>query len=431
MCILTSKKGNMERERCVKNLKGRDLIVGLPRHVKITSQEVREALEQAAGENLPSNYGDLLRKILEVQEIAARTVDLKTISSLDHIDAVAPAIERGVLVSYRNKEYQWCMLKGIDPKREMKIGKFREYVDKNMDVEKEFSKTHGGEPPVLMGRAVLRTEGVAPGQSVEITTSPAAGNGGIVTKSFYISGFTQSGGFDIDRRECYVPLAAAQEMLGLKSDEITHVRLQVTDQRRLTDVKFAAARALTGFEFKRREERKDEERVMFGNYFIMSWREKKANEIFAARNDLKILSFIVVFIFIGAGFVTMAILVMMVFEKRKDIGVLKAVGCSRHGVVALFLLMGLIIGLSGSVLGMVSGILASDNINEIADVVEKISGREVFSKDVYYLDEIPAHLAPDAVWKIFLVATGVGLVSSVAAAGRAAVIEPVRALRYE
>ena len=127
----------------------------------------------------------------------------------------------------------------------------------------------------------------------------------------------------------------------------------------------------------------------------------------------------------------MAILVMMVFEKRKDIGVLKAVGCSRHGVVALFLLMGLIIGLSGSVLGMVSGILASDNINEIADVVEKISGREVFSKDVYYLDEIPAHLAPDAVWKIFLVATGVGLVSSVAAAGRAAVIEPVRALRYE
>jgi len=382
-------------------------------------------------EVLQGNTADLIVERIDSNAICDYESVLREVSTLENVKAVAPVIEKGVLLSYRNKEYKWCIMKGIAPEWELKIGRFREYVGDGLDVKTEFARLHDGESPVLMGEAVLSVEGVEPGKVVEITAARASGNENMVTGSFRIIGFTHSGGFDIDSQECFVPISAAQEMLGLRSDETTHVKIQVTDQRYLTDVKFAVAKALTGQEFRRLDREKDDERDIFGNYRISTWRERKRNELKAARNDLTVLSLIVVFIIFGAGFVTLAILVMMVFEKRRDIGVLKAVGCSWYGTVAIFLLMGLLIGLLGSLLGIVSGKFVSDNINAIAGIVESIFGIEVFPKEVYYFDRIPAYLAADAVFKIVLITVGVSLLSSVAAAVRAAFIDPVRALRYE
>lgn len=380
-------------------------------------------------EVLRGDTADLVAERVDSGPIRNYAEVLKRISALEHVEAVAPAVERGVLVSYRGREYKWCLLKGILPEFEMKTGKFRDYIDKGLNLEREFAPGQG--LPVLLGEAVLSMEGVQPGQTVDITAPGAPGGESLSTKRFRIIGFTHSGGYDIDSQECFVPLSAAQEMLGLKSDEITHVKVQVTDQRYLTEVKYAVAEILTGREMPRLGGEKDEERTVFGLYYVAPWHKKKENELIAAHNDLKILAFIVVFIIAGAGFVTLAILVMMVFEKRKDIGILKAVGCPWHGAVTLFLLMGLMIGLLGSALGLAAGKLATDNINEIADVVEKISGREVFPKDVYYFDRIPAHLDPYAALLTVAAAMGVSLAGSVAAAIRAALVDPVRALRYE
>jgi lipoprotein-releasing system permease protein len=396
-------------------------------------------------EVLRGNTADLIIGDIHGRPIEEYEDKLREISSVKGVEAAAPYIEQGVLVAYGNKEYKWCMLKGIDPAYEMKIGKFREYVEGSLNVAKEFKTTHGGEPPVILGKSLLTVAGVEAGQSVDITAPQISENENapLRTMSFHIIGFTRSGRYDIDNMECYVPLTVAQEMLGLKrGKQVTHIKVQVKNQRNLTDVKFAVAEALavadftdgggaSGTKFLRQGRDLDEKKDVFGDYYIFTWRDEKRNELYAVDKDRNILIFLVAFIIIGAGFVTLAILVMMVFEKRKDIGILKAVGCPWYGTVAVFLLMGLLIGAAGSLLGWGAGALAIDNINEIAKVVEKISGKRVFAAEVYGFDKIPAYTDPLAVLIILSATIGVSLVSSVAAAIRAATVDPVQTLRYE
>jgi lipoprotein-releasing system permease protein len=224
-------------------------------------------------------------------------------------------------------------------------------------------------------------------------------------------------------------------MLGLKDDEATHIKVQIDDPRYYSQVTLEIAEAVTGSRWHNADG--DEAQfdantaIDFAPYRITPWRAAKQNELSAAENDLRILSFIVVFIMLGAGFVLLAILVMMVFEKRKDIGIMKSVGSTWLGTVSIFLMMGLIIGMAGTGVGLLLGKLASDNINGIASTVEKVSGVKVFSAEIYKLDKIPAEFNwRSAAW-ISAMALGVSLLSSCFAAVRAAVIDPVKALRYE
>jgi lipoprotein-releasing system permease protein len=385
-------------------------------------------------EVLRGNTADLIISDINRRPIDDYPAKLGTISAVNGVEAVAPYIERGVLVAYRSKEYKWCMLKGIDPAYEMNIGKFRDYLEKSLDVRTEFETTYQGEPPIILGKSLLTMAGVEAGQSVDVTASQVSEdeNAPPRTLTFRIIGFTRSGGYDIDNMECYVPLAEAQDMLGLRrGSQVTNIKVQVKDQRDLTEVKFAIAEALTGTKYKRQGTDNDAKQALFGRYVISTWREQKAPELYAIDKDRNILVFLVGFIIFGAGFVTMAILVMMVFEKRKDVGILKAVGCPWYGAVGVFLLMGLFIGVAGSLLGWGAGMLATDNINEIAKVIEKISGKRVFAVEIYNLDKIPAYTDPWAVVAILSATIGISLLSSIAAAIRAASVDPVKALRYE
>jgi len=385
-------------------------------------------------EVLRGNTADLIIGDIDGQPIGNYEEKLKKISSVEGVEAVAPHVEQGVLVAYGNKEAKWCWLKGIDPAYEMKIGKFRDYVEGAQGVAKEFETAQQGEPPVILGKSLFTVAGVEAGQSVDITAPQITGkeNAPLRTMTFRIIGFADSGRYDVDNMECYVPLPVAQEMLGLKrGEQATHLKVQVKDQSKLTDMKFAVAEALTGAKITRLGSEIDETRSNFGPYYIFTWRDEKRNELYAVDKDRNILVFLVAFIILGAGFVTLAILVMMVFEKRKDIGILKAVGCPWYGTVAVFLLMGLFIGVAGALLGWGAGALAIDNINDIAKVVEKISGKRVFAVEVYGFEKIPARTDPLAVVIILSATVCVSLVSSVAAAIRAATVDPVTTLRYE
>jgi lipoprotein-releasing system permease protein len=385
-------------------------------------------------EVLRGNTADLIIWNMYGYPIADYQEKLARIAALPEVRTVAPYIEKGVLVTYGNREYRWCMLKGIDPDYEMRIGKFSQYVDNPANVAAEFGSARKGEPPLILGKAVLTTTGVEIGASVDITTSQIAprDDAPLRTMTFRVIGFTQSGRYDIDKKECYVPLAVAQEMIGLKpGQEVTHLKVELKNQRDLIAAKFAVAEALTGLKVPRQSAKLDQQMTDFEPFRIFTWRDEKAPELFAIDKDRNILVFLVAFIILGAGFVTMAILVMMVFEKRKDIGILKAVGCPWYGAVAVFLLMGGFIGLVGALLGWGAGTLAVTNINDIAKVVEQISGRRVFATEVYNLDKIPAYTDPLAVLLILAATVGVSVISSMAAAIRAASVDPVKALRYE
>ncbi|MEL7337732.1 MAG: FtsX-like permease family protein, partial [Planctomycetota bacterium] len=121
----------------------------------------------------------------------------------------------------------------------------------------------------------------------------------------------------------------------------------------------------------------------------------------------------------------------IVVEKTKDIGTLKALGASGGGVMSIFLSYGVLLGLVGSGVGMVGGLIFVHYINDIANGIEMLTGREVFDPTVYYFTEIPTIIYPlTMVWVVFG-AVLIAVLSSVLPAIRAARMHPVRALRFD
>ena len=132
-----------------------------------------------------------------------------------------------------------------------------------------------------------------------------------------------------------------------------------------------------------------------------------------------------------AGFGILAIFFMIVVEKTRDVGILKALGASRGGIMGIFLAYGLSLGLVGSGVGLVLGLLFVRYINEIADVLGRLMGHQVFDPSVYYFFKIPAIIDPLTVTWIVFGALAIAVAAAVFPARRAAALHPVEALRYE
>jgi lipoprotein-releasing system permease protein len=132
-----------------------------------------------------------------------------------------------------------------------------------------------------------------------------------------------------------------------------------------------------------------------------------------------------------AGFGILAIFSMIVVEKTRDIGILKSLGASNAGVMNIFLGYGLLLGTVGAILGTILGLEITVHINEIEHFLAHMTGKEIFPRDVYYFDEIPTFIQG---WMVALVNAGavaIAVVFSILPALRAALLHPVRALRYE
>lgn len=164
---------------------------------------------------------------------------------------------------------------------------------------------------------------------------------------------------------------------------------------------------------------------------VSTWRDKQGPLLAAVQMETAVLNVLLFLIVAVAGFGILAIFYMIVVEKTRDIGILKSLGASGSGVMGIFLGYGLSLGLVGAGVGMAMGLLFVENINEIADLLGRISGQPVFDPSVYYFYKIPTIVDPVTVGWICAGAVIIAVIASVLPARRAARLHPVKALRYE
>jgi ABC-type lipoprotein release transport system permease subunit len=164
---------------------------------------------------------------------------------------------------------------------------------------------------------------------------------------------------------------------------------------------------------------------------ISTWEEERQVFLEAVQMERFLQGLITSLILVLAEFSIFAIITTMVYEKRRDIGILKAIGFTRRQVCATFLTSGLAIGVVGAGLGVLGGILFADNINAIREGFRALTKWDPFPPNVYYFTEIPAHVG-----LITPLATAAGavvcsLLFSIFPALRAARTDPVQTLHYE
>ena len=265
----------------------------------------------------------------------------------------------------------------------------------------------GGDPAIILGRELARTLGVIPGESVTVI-SPQGGLTavGMVPKMrrFIVAGTFEVGMYEYDSSLAYVSLEAAREFAGL-GDRVTGIEVKLKDPFEAK----AIARAIA-------------QRLAFP-YLIRDWMEMNRNLFNALQLEKLALFIIVTIIVLVAAFAIIGHLVLLVAEKRKEIGILKAMGAPAGSVGAVFLSVGMLIGLVGTVGGSLVGLglIWVQNTYRII----RLAG------DVYQIDYLPMKLT----WSDFGLVIGatllISFVFTLLPARRAARLDPVEVLRYE
>ncbi len=166
-------------------------------------------------------------------------------------------------------------------------------------------------------------------------------------------------------------------------------------------------------------------------YSVRTWQQKQGPLLAAVELETGILNILLFLIIAVAGFGILAIFYMIVVEKTRDIGILKALGASRQGIMSIFLGYGLALGVVGSGVGVLLGLTFVYYINEIEKGITWLLGRKVFDETIYYFPEIPTSVSPLTVSCVAMGAVLIAVLASILPARRAATLRPVQALRYE
>lgn len=164
----------------------------------------------------------------------------------------------------------------------------------------------------------------------------------------------------------------------------------------------------------------------------LTWEQFQAHIIGPVKKEKNLVTILFGIISLVAIALLLCVLYMIVLQKTRDIGIVKAIGGSSTGVASIFLLYGAAVGVVGSVLGTIAGTLVVRNINEIQDALERMNPSwRVWDMTVYSFDSIPNQVDPGDVAAIVAVAILASTFGSLAAAWRAGTMRPVESIRYE
>jgi lipoprotein-releasing system permease protein len=258
-----------------------------------------------------------------------------------------------------------------------------------------------------------------PGDDVEISYPTAAKPPKVLSAKFTVVDFYESKMNEYDSSFVFVPIAKLQKLRGMIDPSSGIANCNAIQIRLKEGVDLNMVRDLLRASFPPQV------------FKISSWRDKEGALLAAVQMETAVLNVLLFLIIAVAGFGILAIFFMIVFEKTRDIGILKSLGATGRGIMGIFLGYGLSLGVVGASVGLALGLLFVRYINEIADLLGRITGQPVFDPSIYYFQKIPTIVEWHTLTWIVLGAMGIAVLASILPARRAARLHPVEALRYE
>jgi lipoprotein-releasing system permease protein len=308
----------------------------------------------------------------------------------------------GQAVLRRGEMVTGVLLKGIDPEKESEVTDVIKYSGSPVSGLK--GKT------IVLGSELMKSERIAVGDTVEIMVPYSSTD--MEKEQLEVVGSFTSGRYDYDANMAVVGMRTAQDMFRSGST-VSGIALRLRDGMEVNGTK----RSL--------------QMMLGGSYIVKSWMDLDRNLVTALAMEKKMMFIILGLIVMVACFNISSSLIMMVMEKTRDIGILKAIGANSSGISAVFFLEGAMIGFSGIVVGGMTGVFLANRVNQVAGLIERFTGVSLFPSDVYYFTKIPVYVSVADVSTIILVAMVLTVVAGLYPAWKASRMDPVEAIRYE
>jgi len=321
----------------------------------------------------------------------------------------APYVEGQVMLVNADR-VTGALVRGVLPQQEPQVSEVGEKM-----VSGQLADLRQGEFGILLGSDLARFLGVAVGDKVTVI-SPEAGVTpvGVLPrmKRFRVRGIFQIGMYEYDRNMAVIQADDASVLLRMDGG-YSGVRLKLNDM--------FAARAVA----------RDLANAVGEDYWVTDWTHKHANFFQAVATEKTVMFVILTLIVAVAAFNIVSTLVMVVTDKQADIAILRTLGSSPASVMGIFLVQGAIIGVFGTLLGLVGGIALASNIETVVPFIENLFGVHFLDPSVYSISELPSDLRWADVTQIATVSFMISLLATLYPAWRASRVEPAEALAYE
>lgn len=334
----------------------------------------------------------------------------KILAGYPEITATAPYVTGEVLLNYGGS-VQPAMVTGILPSQEGGVTELPEKVTQG-----KLSDLQAGGFGIVLGEGLANRLGAAVGDKVTVVTpqvsmSPA----GVMPryKRFTVVGIFRAGsGFGFDLGLGFINLQDAQKLLGLGS-KVTGLHVNIQDPYMASQVAHTLSSQLTS------------------SAAITTWVDQ-FGEFFRAVQLEKTMMFLILLLIIAvAAFNLVATLVMVVNEKQSDIAILRTFGATPSMIMQIFIIQGGLVGVFGTLMGVIGGLLLAYNVTEIVHGIEYVFHVQFLSSNVYFVNYLPSEIQWSDVIKISVAALFLSLAATLYPAWRASKTDPVEALRYE
>jgi lipoprotein-releasing system permease protein len=332
---------------------------------------------------------------------------LARLKECEPVQAAAPVVyEKGMATGELNAAGAAVLIKGIDPQTERDITDLASQV--RGDLRVLALPGARGRDRAILGKDLALNLGVGPGDVVRVIIAQANVTPFLTvpkSREFEVAGIADAGFYDYDSSRIYVALPAARRFAGLLPTQATAIEVRVRDPRRLQEAATAVQGAL-------------------GSGFYVNDLIRMNKTFFSALRFEKLgMSIAIGLIVLVAALNIVSILVLMVMEKMRDIGVLLAMGATSRGIRRIFLAQGLIIAAVGTGAGIVAGTALAWLLDRYRLIALPV--------DVYFIPYVPFHIRPVDVLTVAVTTVGVSFLATLYPSWRAARLDPSEALRYE
>ena len=352
-----------------------------------------------------------------ISGMGASLIDWQTLRDkvqLDtHVVAAAPYIEQqAMLLSSQSTAAtnSGVMIRGVIPDEESRVATIQQHMHSG-----KFDALRAGEYGIVLGNELASTLHVKLGdQVIAVVAQGAVTAAGIFPRMrrFTVTGIFSVGMYEYDRNFAYIHLRDAQRLFRL-DNAVSGIRLKLDDV-------FNAQRIVVNLA-----------RELGGGYYVDDWTRKHAN-FFRSIAMTKSMMFLILLLVVAvAAFNVVATLVMVVKDKQSDIAILRTLGSSPRSILSVFILQGMLIGLMGTVGGVLLGTVLSWNLESIIHGLEKFFGTHFMDAKLYFMSDLPAYVQWQDVVQVSVIAFCMCCLSTLYPAWRAARTEPAKALRRD
>jgi lipoprotein-releasing system permease protein len=323
--------------------------------------------------------------------------------------ASAPYVMAQGMLSY-GQAVQGVLVRGVLPAEENKVAD----LGKNMKVG-SLSDLRAGEFGVVLGADLAHLLGVTIGEKVVLMAPQGQFTPtGVVPriKQFKVVGLFQIGMYEYDAGLALIHMEDAAKLYRM-GESVSGLRLKLND---LFDAPAMSAKLAQKLD---------------GNYFVTDWTQQHANFFKAVQLEKKVMFIILTLIVAVAAFNIVSTLVMAVTDKRADIAIMRTFGASPRSIMGIFMVQGALIGIIGTLIGAVVGVIIALNIDTIIPFIESLFKVQFLAKDVYYISDLPSKLEWNDVITIVVMSFILSLLATLYPSYKASTINPAEALRYE